>query len=331
MIKIFVSSKRQIKGFSRQLITGHLQSATGLLLLLTILFLPHLAQAQEAASIQQLRIQVMPEFDDPRVLVIVQGRLNAGSEAFPQTVTFYVPAEAQINQMATMDVATGQTAPQAYETSPHPTDPRWTAVTYTLDNAHFFYEYYYTPYATGADKQFTYAFNSPLPIDDLLVEIQEPRTAEAFSLEPATNTSRIDNFGLTLYQFPLGALAAGEDAVIDITYTKDDPTPSVSREELMAIQAPGPVDTAVTDPTFAPGTNSQSQSAENIGAITLAVVGGAVAVAVFGRYLWLRRQSASQIPTLAAAGPLRAKFCPYCGAALKSDSRFCHECGEAIT
>lgn len=301
------------------------------LLFVTILFLPHLAQAQETPSIQQLHIQVMPEFDDPRVLVIVQGRLAAESEAFPYSVTFYVPAEAQINQMATMDVATGQTAPQAYETSPHPTDPRWTAVTYTLDNAHFFYEFYYTPYATGADKQFTYAFNSPLPVDDLLVEIQKPRTAEAFSLEPAANISRVDNFGLTLYQFPLGALAAGKEAVIDITYTKDDPTPSVSREELMAVQAPGMADTAVTNPTFAPITNAQSQSAENMGAIALAVLGGVVAAAVFGRYLWLRRQSATQIPTLATAGPPRAKFCPYCGAALKSDSQFCHECGEAIT
>lgn len=308
--------------------------ATCSLLLLTILLLPRSAEAQEAPTIQQLRIQVMPEFDDPRVLVIVQGRLGADRAAFPQEVTFYLPAEAQINQMATMDVATGQTAPQPYETSPHLTDPRWTAVTYTLDNAHFFYEFYYTPYATGANKQFTYTFNSPLPVDDLLVEIQDPRTAEAFTLEPDANTSRVDNFGLTLHQFPLGALAAGEDAVIDITYTKDDPTPSVSREEVMAMQAPGPVDTAVTDPTFAPAANppnQSNQSAENIGAIALAVIGGVVTIAVFGRYLWLRRQNATQMPALATAGPQRAKFCPYCGAALKSDSRFCHECGEAIT
>jgi len=300
------------------------------LLLVTILFLPRPAMAQETPSIQQLHIQVMPEFDDPRVLVIVQGRLDTGNAAFPQEVTFYLPVGAQINQMATMDVATGQTAPQPYETSPHLTDPRWTAVTYTLDNAHFFYEFYYTPYATGANKQFTYSFNSPLPVADFLVEIQEPRSAEGFNLEPAADASRVDNFGLTLYQYPLGALAAGEDVAIDITYIKDNQTPSVSREEVMAMESSGPVDTAVLAPAFAPTANPQNQSAENIGAIALAVIGGIVAIAIFGRYLWLSHQSATQMPTLASAGPQRAKFCTYCGAALKMDSQFCHECGEAI-
>jgi hypothetical protein len=160
-------------------------SLYGLLwLLLFMASLPHSAHAQDDLRIQQMRVQVMPEFDDPRVLVIVQGRLNAAESTFPRPVTFLLPADAQINQMASMDVTTGQTNPLAYETLPYPADPRWTAVTYTLDNAHFFYEFYYDPLQGETDKQFTYAQATPLPIDDLLVELQEPRTAVDFTLEP---------------------------------------------------------------------------------------------------------------------------------------------------
>ena len=54
---------------------------------------PVLAQATAPAltEIQQLRVQVMPEFDDPRVLVIVQGRLNVTEAELPVTLTVAVP------------------------------------------------------------------------------------------------------------------------------------------------------------------------------------------------------------------------------------------------
>ena len=58
-------------------------------------------------QIQQMRIQIMPEFDDPRVLVIVQGRLAAPAVDLSQPITFRLPRSAQINQMATMNMNTG--------------------------------------------------------------------------------------------------------------------------------------------------------------------------------------------------------------------------------
>lgn len=289
----------------------------------------HSAYAQDDLRIQQMRVQVMPEFDDPRVLVIVQGRLNAAESTFPRPVTFLLPADAQINQMASMDVTTGQTNPLAYETLPYPADPRWTAVTYTLDNAHFFYEFYYDPLQGETDKQFTYVQATPLPIDDLLVEVQEPRTAVDFALEPAPSSSRVDNFGLTLHQFPIGAVAAGQESTITTSYTKTDPTPSVSREELTAMNS-GPT-TAVTANSANPHAQTTSN---NTSVMIIAVIGGVVAVAVLGRFLWLRRHVATQHSVAPASvapdSGARPLFCSQCGAALKAEARFCQDCGAVI-
>ena len=73
----------------------------------------------DALRIQQMRVQVMPEFDDPRVLVMVQGRVSA-VEGFPVKVTFCVPAGAQINQMATVNMESAGTTMAAYETQADP-------------------------------------------------------------------------------------------------------------------------------------------------------------------------------------------------------------------
>ena len=119
------------------------------------------ASTAEDPAIQQLRVQVLPEYDDPRVLVVVQGRLSAPGTAFPLPVTFRLPVDAQINQMASMDMLTRGTVSLPYDVQPDPEDPRWSLVTYTLDNAHFFYEYYYQPIEGQMEKQFAFTFSSP--------------------------------------------------------------------------------------------------------------------------------------------------------------------------
>ena len=129
----------------------------------------------EDVRIQQLRVQVMPEFDDPRVLVIVQGRLAASVNDFPVTITFRLPQGAQINQMATVNMESAGTTMKPYETQPDPADARWQLVSYSLDGAHFLDEYYYDPIIGIVDKAFTYTLNSYHPVDDASVRSRSPR------------------------------------------------------------------------------------------------------------------------------------------------------------
>jgi hypothetical protein len=278
--------------------------------------------AATGLSIQQLRIQVMPEFDDPRVLVIAQGRLSAPDTEFPLAVTFRVPQGAQINQMAVMNMMTGGTRPQPFEVQPDEDDSRWSLVTYTLDDAHFFYEYYYNPLGRGTEKLFTFALNSLQPITDLLLEIQQPLAAQQFALGSAPASTRFDEvMGFTYHQFPVGTLAAGEDTEVAVSYIKTDPAPSLSRDQVVMLGMQGSEST--TELISAEMVDGQARSAvpiwifASLGAVTCA----GVALVVWYR---ARQDSATLAPALEAS---RGSFCFSCGTSLKAGAQFCHHCG----
>ena len=291
---------------------------------------PPTSESSADLSIQRLRIQVMPEFDDPRVLVIIQGRLAVPNTAFPLSATFRVPRGAQINQMATMDMATGVTAPQSFDAQPDSKDSRWSFVTYTLNGAHFFYEYYYNPLIGETDKQFTFTFISPQHVEDLLLEVQQPLAATNFTLDPPATVARFDEaMSFTYHQFNIGALAAGEETSVTANYTKTDPEPSLTREEVMAMMGNVPPE---TPPTV------EASRARSTVPTWVFVLGGVILAAAGGYIVWHRAQSGSafQIPMTPEAKtpePPQASespgLCSQCGATLKASARFCHVCGAS--
>lgn len=313
------------------------------LLLLTLLLLAllpaRMASAQENDSqpaIQQMRIQIMPEYDDPRVLVIAQGRLDVPGGVYNGPVTFRIPAGAQINQMAVMDLDLGGPQFQPFDTKPDPTDPAWQLVTYTLTNPHFFYEYYYDLPGSGSQKQFTFSLNSLDDITVLSMEVQQPLKAESFSVEPATATSRSDTAGFTYWQLPDQSVTGGQQIDLLVRYTKSDPNPSVARQTDGAVQMSGEVGTAVPE--------AEQSSTSFIG---LTIIGVALVI-IFGFIRFRIRPSQEPVPAAVAPAsqepirpaPLsaiteptqapRAKFCTQCGQGISPDARFCPYCGEVI-
>lgn len=284
-------------------------------------------EGEPAASelrIQQLRIQVMPEFDDPRVLVIAQGRLIAPDSAFPLAVTFRLPQGAQINQMAAMDMMTAGTRSQPFEVQPDPDDERWSLVTYTLDNAHFFYEYYYNPLSGEPNRRFSFTLNNVLPIADLLLEVQQPLAAEDFALDPAPTGTRLDEaFGFTYHQFQAGNLSAGEGLEVAVSYTKTDPAPSLSAEQVMAGMQVASSASEMPSPKVASGQMDSSVPVWMFVLLGSATLAGVVLV------IWYRARmdSALLAPALEAS---RRQFCFRCGTPLKGAARFCHSCGASV-
>ena len=271
--------------------------------------------------IQQMRVQVMPEFDDPRVLVIVQGRLAISPDELPVTVTFRLPERAQINQMATVNMQSAGTTMASYETQPDPADARWQLVTYDLDGAHFFYEYYYDPIIGNVDKEFTYILNSYHPVGDVSVEIQEPKSAEAFRTSPQAVASRLDQtVRLYYHQIALGALEAGQEVSVKVNYSKADPDPSLTWEQVMAMQeGKRPPD---------PAGSTQAPSGFQIPNEIYIFVAGALLILVgafVGYRLRLGERADEQIDE---EGP--ALFCRMCGTTLKADASYCHQCGAMV-
>lgn len=277
------------------------------------------------AAIQRLNVQVLPEFDDPRVLVIVQGRLAEGV-ALPQTLTFRVPRDGQMNQMAVINMSDGQPAARPFDLNPDPADPRWAVATYTVDNSHFFFEYYFNPLGAGAEKQFTFTLSALHPIADLLLEVQQPRNASGFTTTPPADRERVDSHGLTMQQFNLGGLAVDEETAVTIQYSKTDPNPSVPRRQESAPAAQSATTSRAPLPDWL------------IGVLAVVVVGGlAVFFWAYTRRVTRPRRpphpSPVAVPTaVSASAPAAAPalFCPQCGTPQRPQARFCHNCGQEL-
>jgi hypothetical protein len=283
------------------------------------------ANDDTALPIQRLHIQVMPEFDDPRVLVIVQGKLALSDEALPRDVTFRVPRGAQINQMASLDMVNGLTQAHPYHTQPDPAHETWTLVTYTVENAHFFYEYYYNPLDEALEKTFTFTLQPFNTVEDVQIEVQQPHRATDFEIDrEPTAIRRDDALGFTYYRFNLGAMAQGEATTLRVRYTKRDPNPSLSQEELMAMQMEMGNPSQEEGPTAPPAAMTTpmrtSVSPLLLGVLVLGIVGG---------LLWYGRRTPRNPSVSQTAKP--AGYCPQCGVALKPGARFCHGCGAPQT
>ncbi len=281
--------------------------------------------------VQQMRVQVLPEYDDPRILVIAQGRLDVADGVYQGPVTFRVPANAQINQMAVLDLELGVPKAQPFDTQINPDDPAWMLVSYTLTNPHFFFEYYYPLPSSGSQKQFAFSLESFEAIGTLSLEIQQPLKAEAFTLEPTASTSRVDTAGFTYWQYPERSVAKGEEIAFQIRYTKSDPNPSINR-------LAGEVEPVSS---VASAVNNQPSTIETPSWIGITLSGVALVIgAGFVRHRIRSRQTVGltatayleetdvEPTTVYEAAP--AKFCTHCGQGLPQQANFCPYCGQRV-
>ncbi len=282
---------------------------------------------QNPPIIRRLHVQVMPEFDDPRVLVLVQGHLDVAEAEMPQTVTFYIPSDAQINQMASLNMTDGATNSHPYELNVDPEDARWSEVTYVVESAHFFYEYYYNPLDGEPLRTFTYTFRSALPVADMVVEVQQPHRSADFAVQPAAETTRTDDMlGFTYYQVSLGEVEMGGTTGVQVRYLKSDDDPSLSREELMLMQMGADADSEMAGAMQAEAGASARSSSWNT-----MLLGGLMLLGV-GAFAWYRSRGDAQSPSEHKGSETVGEqaFCSQCGAALKAEARFCHVCGTSL-
>ncbi len=275
----------------------------------------------DGPRIQELKIQVLPEFDDPRTLIVVQGRLAAANEAFPQTVVFWLPAAAQINQMAVMDLKAGGVVAQEYEAEIDPEAPEWVLVRYALDNPHFFYEYYLGTPRGQRERSVAITWKSLQPIDHLVLEIAEPLGATAFTLEPVSPASRVDGaLGLTFHQIEVRNVAADEPVSIAFGYERESEVPSFTH------QAASPGATMVGHPDIVQAAMAPvPESAGDSFWLWLLMPAGAVVVLAGALIVQRRLQWSGAGPRRAVGGA--AVFCRVCGTHLREGAQFCHRCG----
>ena len=302
----------------------------------TVAYLQTLAQAQPAAPSQEdietpaaeppaalriarLQLSIWPEYDDPRVLLIMRGELAAGA-AFPTQVTLPVPKDAELIG-AGMISELGELLLHPHRVIPGDASD---TLEITLPSPRFFAELYYDPFqTTGDDKRFSYAFTAPYPVTQFDVDIQKPYTASEFVTEPPAMARETEGRDTTYHRFTYRDVAAGQRTAFTVSYVKTDPQPSVSKAD------------------NAPDASPAARGPQDRMLIYFGILAGVTAAYVLVTLLLAvyRRQRADaespgtqplplSVPPLVT--PAVANFCSQCGHALNADYAFCPGCGHAV-
>jgi len=272
-----------------------------------------LAQAGSEISFKNVRLWINPEYDDPRLLVMLEGQL--AGVAPPVTVRFLVPAAAEMYSAGSMD------AQGVYSGGPPDRKasdiPGWDEISYTVKTDTFRVEYYDPIILGNPEKSISYEFRWLYPISGLDVYFQEPRRAADFTVSPPGRAISFEGFNAVHYSY--GGLDDEPPLRFDITYTKSDRRPSLEI------------------------TNGGGMSS------TAAIVAGVILVIVVVGFFWFRRKPAPRAradrrratgstaaprpASRPAPGPgqVKARFCTGCGQPVESNARFCAHCGAKLT
>lgn len=168
---------------------------------------------------KNVRLWINPEYDDPRLLVMIQGQVVDFQG--PLTVRFLVPSTAEMYSAGSMDING--------KYSGGPPDRKfsslsgWDEISYTLQTDTFRVEYYAPIIIGETDKTITYEFRSLNPISDLTVAVQQPRKTSNFNVIPAGAAAK-DSEGFNVYTFTYSNLDTELPLKFQISYTKQEST-----------------------------------------------------------------------------------------------------------
>ncbi len=207
---------------------------------------PAPAWAQAPLVWDRAEVQLWPEYDQPATLVIVDGWLPA-STSLPTVLNVRLPAAAADPHAVAVRTPAGELLDANYTILPAEDD---IIVAFTTEQLSFRVEYYDPALiVTGANRALDFAWTSGYAVNAVSVRVQEPAGASGLRGDPALTALGTGGDGLNYYQRDFGAVAAGGEVALSVSYSKASSTLSV--EALGA----GVADTS-NSPTAAPSGNS---------------------------------------------------------------------------
>lgn len=311
-------------------------TAITLVVVISMLMLPRpvmAAVADSGGAVDSLSVLVEPEYDDPRVLVVLESTLSADTP-LPHRARFDIPKSA-VNVGMACEVVDGQHKCKTYTMDDSGAYQR---LSYNADTSRqLFLEYYYDPFAgQKTEKSFVYEYRAPYDVKRLKVAIQQPLKAENYKIEPASEKSLKDDKGMNIFLYEYDDVAEGRVLTFDVSYSKSDPEPS----------APRPVEPIPASSPAEPADGGSGQLLMRLGMIMFAAAAGvAILLAT------LRMKAAGEGATDVSVGsepkgrpkgtprksavsrsngePL-ANLCTGCGEELAVGVRACPLCGSGV-
>ena len=181
-------------------------------------------------SIGRMKVAIMPEYDDPSVLAIYDGKFEDVA-SYPIKTSFLIPKGSVVSDACSLSHE-GQHFCQLYKTV-NRGDLDEVSLLLPYPN---FYLSFHTPRfdLKGEKKGFDYLIKANHPIKTLEVDIQQPLRSTAFNIFPPGSAALSDKNGtisvikgFNHFTYKLEGISKGQENVFKIDYIKSDPNPSV--------------------------------------------------------------------------------------------------------
>jgi len=268
-----------------------LTSIVALVLCFTLTFgVPVFAEVNTPLKISKMGISVMPEYDTSEVLVLYALTFqNQSNQPYSGDIRFPVPKGTTSNIVTENANGSDTHVNLRAEDKGDSAEFVWKPLQPIQPNAVYsvHLEYYYNPLPGTGGKSFTYSFPANMPVDQPQVHVYQPLKATDFKMEPAGQPLGNDQQGFQVYGFSSPRLKPGDKIEFKVSYTKNDPSPSVQPPSAAAGTPGGTAQTA-------PASKGQLSSAAILVPLAALVIGVAfIAVKALGNSRPEEKQSAS--------------------------------------
>jgi hypothetical protein len=293
--------------------------------------LPRAVQAQGDLKLQSVEVEILPEYDQPSVLVIYHLRL----QAVPADLNLRIPARAGSPHAVAVRQADGSLINLPFEQQ---VSEDWIVVSTQATMPEVQVEYYDPGMIKQeAARHFEYQWPGDYAVDALAIQVMQPVDATEMRISPSLGAGKTDQDGLTLYSAQYGTLPAGQTFELTIDYQKSTDTLTAST---LPVQPSAPI-TGDT-PGRSTGITSALSGLPGYLPVILAGVLGLLLIVGGGVWYWMsgrekerpeirrRHRAATQREAAPASDNQGHIYCHQCGKRAQSGDRFCRTCGAAL-
>lgn len=167
-----------------------------------------------AAALEELTIELWPEYDRAAMLVMIQGKL-AQSETLPASVTVSIPTIAGNPHAVAFLGPKNNLLTMPYKRTVEGASAK---IAFSSKGQVFRVEYYAPLEIKGVDRRFVFAWPKAPKIDKLQFAVQTPAASSALTTEPATRVAGRGDNGLVYRVAEIGASPAGADLKLTLAY-----------------------------------------------------------------------------------------------------------------
>ena len=208
----------------------HLTFILGFIILTFAWISPVSAVNDSPVKISNVEISVMPEYDNSDVLVLYGiNFVNNSVEPYNGELRFPVPKATTNNIVKETANPNDVHVEVRIEEKGDYAEFVWKPANPIQPNSSYpiHLEYYYNPIPGTGTKSFEYQFRAAMPVDQAIFNVYQPLKASNFKMEPVGQLSGPDEQGFQVQSISSANLKIGDKVDLKVSYTKDDPNPSV--------------------------------------------------------------------------------------------------------